>query len=62
MNETIKLTKMDEWAILELVSEKIVYYQKLKQEWTGDKDDDWDMDIWCDIRIKDLTKIKNKLL
>ena len=62
MNETIKLTKIDEWNILELVSEKIVYYQKLKQEWAGYKDDDFDMDIWCDIRIGDLTKIKSKLL
>ena len=62
MNETIKLTKIDEWTILELVNDKIVYYQKLKQEWTGDKDEDFDMDIWCDTRIGDLTELKNKFI
>ncbi len=62
MNETLKLTKMDEWNILELVNDKIVYYQKLKQEYTGDKDEDFDMDIWCDTRIGDLKELKNKFL
>jgi hypothetical protein len=62
MNETLKLTNLDEWTILELVNDKIVYYQKLKQEWTGDKDEDFDMDIWCDTRIGDLTELKNKFI
>lgn len=62
MNETLKLTKLDEWTILELVNDKIVYYQKIKQEWTGDKDEDFDMDIWCDTRIGDLTELKNKFI
>ncbi len=60
MNETLELTKMEEWTILQLVNDKIVYYQKLKQELY--KDEDFDMDIWCDIRIGDLTEIKNKFL
>tara|TARA_R110001632_G_scaffold43656_1_gene110808 strand:- start:874 stop:1062 length:189 start_codon:yes stop_codon:yes gene_type:complete len=62
MTKNLELTKLNEWDILELVNEKIVYYQKLKQEWTGDKDDDFDMDIWCDTRIGDLTELKNKFI
>jgi len=63
MNETIKLTKIDEWNILELLNEKIVYYQKLKQEWAGDgEDEDFSMSTHCDNQINSLTQIKNKFL
>lgn len=62
MNETKKLTKIDEWNILELINEKIVYYQKLKQEWAGYEEEDFYMDTWCDISIGRLTELKNKFL
>jgi len=65
MNETknLKLTKMDEWYILGLVNEKILYYQKLKQEWAGDGEDDYfSMSTHCDNQIHSLTQIKNILI
>ena len=44
-----------------LVRDKVKYYEDLRQEWTGDKDKDFDMDIWCEQRINALTDINNKL-
>tara|TARA_R110001632_G_scaffold44827_2_gene113819 strand:+ start:1238 stop:1426 length:189 start_codon:yes stop_codon:yes gene_type:complete len=61
MNETKLLTSMELFDINLLVRDKIKYYEDLRQEWTGDKDEDFDMDIWCEQRINELNQIKNKL-
>ena len=63
MTKNLELTSMEEWYILELVNEKIVYYQKLKQEWAGDgEDEDFSMSTHCDNQIHLLTQLKNKFI
>ena len=61
MNETKLLTSMELFELNLLVRDKVKYYENLRQDWTGDKDEDFDMDIWCEQRINALTDINNKL-
>tara|TARA_R110000737_G_scaffold27402_1_gene46103 strand:- start:1045 stop:1233 length:189 start_codon:yes stop_codon:yes gene_type:complete len=61
MNETNELKEMEVFELNLLVLDKIKYYEELKQQWAGDKSEDFNMEIWCNTRIIELHKIRNKL-
>tara|TARA_R110000782_G_scaffold101802_1_gene188703 strand:+ start:284 stop:472 length:189 start_codon:yes stop_codon:yes gene_type:complete len=61
MNETNELKEMEVFELNLLVLDKIKYYEELKQQWAGDKSEDFNMEIWCNVRIIELHKIKDKL-
>ena len=61
MEEEKGLSYLDKWDLEQLITEKINYYQKLGQEWAGDDDDDFSMELHCHMQIARLTKIKEKI-
>ena len=61
MNETKELKEMEIFELNLLVGDKIKYYEDLNRQWAGEKSEDFNMDVWCNTRIIELNKIKDKL-
>tara|TARA_R110000744_G_scaffold148692_1_gene261759 strand:+ start:67 stop:255 length:189 start_codon:yes stop_codon:yes gene_type:complete len=61
MNKTNELKEMEIFELNLLVGDKIKYYEDLNRQWAGEKSEDFNMDVWCNTRIIELNKIKDKL-
>jgi hypothetical protein len=61
MDKKQELSYLDKWDLEELITEKIRYYEKLGQEWSGDDDDDFSMEQHCHMQMARLTKLKQKI-
>ena len=61
MNKTNELKEMETFELNLLVGDKIKYYEDLNRQWAGEKSEDFNMDVWCNTRIIELNKIKDKL-
>jgi hypothetical protein len=61
MNKTNELKEMEIFELNLMVGDKIKYYEDLNRQWAGEKSEDFNMDVWCNTRIIELNKIKDKL-